>query len=85
MTTSTLERTETPTALRIADRCDQSACGSQAFVRVAIPVQDKPLVLDFCGHHFRKNEAALLRQGATIVEDGRARINAAPSPSANAH
>jgi hypothetical protein len=45
------------------DRCDHD-CPQQALVRMK--VGDK--ALDFCRHHYNKNEMALIEQGAEIVQ-----------------
>ncbi len=63
--------------LTLSDRCD--SCGAQAFVLVGV----KGSELLFCGHHYRRHEAALLATGVT-VQDERHRINEKPSLSANA-
>jgi hypothetical protein len=64
--------------LTLSDRCD--SCGAQAFVQAAMP---SGLELLFCGHHFARNEAALVTQGAAVVIDERDTINVKPSVSAN--
>jgi hypothetical protein len=78
MNTSTLEVIEPDLArepLTLSDRCD--SCAAQAFVAA---IMTTGLELLFCGHHYRKNEAALVAQGAR-VHDERERINAKPSVS----
>jgi N-acetylmuramic acid 6-phosphate (MurNAc-6-P) etherase len=78
MNTSTLEVIEPDLArepLTLSDRCD--SCAAQAFVAA---IMTTGLELLFCGHHYRKNEAALVSQGAR-VHDERERINAKPSVS----
>jgi hypothetical protein len=64
--------------LTLQERCD--SCGAQAFVAVTFPTGSELL---FCGHHYRKHEAALASQGVS-VHDERDRINDKPSVSANA-
>lgn len=64
--------------LTLSDRCD--SCAAQAFVAVTLNSGSELL---FCGHHYRKHEAALIAQGVT-VHDERHRINEKPSSSANA-
>lgn len=81
MFASTLETdntVETRQPLTLSDRCD--SCGAQAFVTATMSSGSELL---FCGHHYRKNEAALVAQGA-LVHDERHRINQKPSVSANA-
>ncbi|MGI5169934.1 DUF7455 domain-containing protein [Spirillospora sp. CA-253888] len=65
--------------LKVTDRCDR--CGAQAFVRIEFGGLD----LLFCGHHYRRNEMALLaRVPHAHVHDERHKINPKPSVSANA-
>lgn len=60
--------------LKIADRCDR--CGSQAFVLVkGITGQ-----LMFCGHHYTKNEKALVKYSYEIIDE-RDYINATSASS----
>lgn len=71
------KKPEAPTRyLRVADRCDR--CGAQAFALTVVSDVD----LLFCGHHFRKYEAAL-REVAEVVIDERWAINEKPTPSAS--
>lgn len=49
--------------LTLKDRCDR--CSAAAMVRVSIG----ELPLDFCGHHYRKNEAKLSEIGAKVLVD----------------
>ena len=49
--------------LQVKDRCDR--CGAQALVRVQMPSE---LLLDFCGHHYRQHELALMAQGADVIQ-----------------
>lgn len=76
------------TVLTAHDRCEGKECGAQAFVRVmkAMMIKNEPSFgyLDFCAHHYVKNEAALDIDGWDVHVDNRELINAAPSPSANA-
>lgn len=61
---------ETPVDAKLTaqDRCDVGNCGAAAHVRVAIGES----ALDFCGHHFRKNEPGLMgTSGARVVADTR--------------
>lgn len=46
------------------DRCD--SCGAQAFARARFSAGTELL---FCGHHFRKNEDALVAAGAEIRDE----------------
>jgi len=81
MNTPTLEVSEqviTRQPLNLSDRCD--SCAAQAFVAATMTSGSELL---FCGHHYRKHEAALIAQGACI-HDERHRINEKPSVSANA-
>jgi hypothetical protein len=55
--------------LKIADRCD--SCGAQAFVLV----KGMSGELMFCGHHYKKNEAALIKFAYEIIDE-RDSINA---------
>ena len=66
--------------LRVADRCD-AHCGAQAFVVVSHATHGSLL---WCGHHYAKYEDSLLMQGFLVAIDDRDKINAKPSPSANA-
>ena len=54
--------------LLVADRCDQ--CTAQALVRLS----KGQAVLDFCGHHYGKNELALIAQGFEIGHDVRGTV-----------
>jgi ribosomal protein L37E len=54
--------------LKVADRCDR--CGSQAFVLVKGIAGE----LMFCGHHYAKNEEALVKYSYEIVDE-RSHIN----------
>ena len=49
--------------LQIADRCDR--CAAQAFVLVKGVTGE----LYFCGHHFKKNEEALIKFAFEIVDE----------------
>ena len=49
--------------LLIADRCDR--CGAQAFVLVKGVAGE----LYFCGHHYAKNEDALIKFSYEIVDE----------------
>ena len=69
-----------PEILDATDRCD--GCQAQAYVVVCKPGVGAPL--KFCGHHFARNEKKLLEAEFVVLSDERERINARPSPSANA-
>jgi len=59
-------------ALTAADRCD--ACSAAAYVRAHLTTgQD----LQFCGHHWRESEQALLPMIAS-VQDERSRLTPTP-------
>ena len=60
-----------------ADRCDTKGCPAQAWVLVKFLTGE----LVFCGHHFDKYEAALLKDAYDIVDE-RHRINAKSESSA---
>lgn len=49
------------------DRCDR--CSAGALVRVALGTLDKVLFLDFCGHHYARNETELILSGWSPVVD----------------
>ena len=53
--------------LNVADRCDAgslgTSCGAQALVRATLSSGG---VLLFCGHHYKKNNAGLVANGARI-------------------
>lgn len=49
--------------LKVADRCDR--CNSQAFVLVKGVSGE----LMFCGHHYAKNEEALIKFAYEIVDE----------------
>ena len=49
--------------LEIADRCD--VCQAQAFVMVKLGQG----ILTFCGHHFARNEAALIKFAYEIIDE----------------
>ena len=49
--------------IKIADRCDR--CGAQAFVLVKGVSGE----LYFCGHHYQKNEAALIKFAYEVVDE----------------
>lgn len=52
--------------LVVADRCDRHPA-ARALVRVVLGFS----VLDFCGHCYAHNEAALIGQGFTVGHDAR--------------
>lgn len=52
------------------DRCDTGGCPAQAFVLVKFLTGE----LVFCGHHFDKYEAALLKDSYEVIDE-RHRIN----------
>lgn len=69
---------------RTFDRCDaagtnidqyentvKAGCGAQAFVKV---VNAEGMDLLFCGHHYAKNEFALVEQGFVVDTDARAEL-----------
>ena len=60
-------------ALTAADRCDR--CNAQAYVRVVLAGGAD---LQFCGHHWARNESAL-RPMAIEVIDELHRLTAAPA------
>lgn len=49
--------------LTLKDRCD--SCSAAAQVRVMVG----ELPLDFCGHHYRKNQEALESKGYNVTID----------------
>ena len=49
--------------LKVADRCD--SCNSQAYVLVKGVSGD----LMFCGHHYNKHEAALIKFSYEIIDE----------------
>jgi hypothetical protein len=49
--------------LKATDRCDQ--CGAEALVLVKGVSGD----LMFCGHHYNKNEAALIKFSYEIIDE----------------
>lgn len=49
--------------LKTVDRCD--SCGAQAFVLVKGVSGE----LMFCGHHFNKNEAGLIKFAYEIIDE----------------
>ena len=49
--------------LKVADRCD--SCNSQAYVLVKGVSGD----LMFCGHHYNKHEAALIKLSYEIIDE----------------
>lgn len=53
--------------LKMVDRCDSGDCNAQALVRMTLAFSG----IDFCGHHFAKNEAALTKAGFTVAQDVR--------------
>ncbi|CAB5221862.1 hypothetical protein UFOVP359_106 [uncultured Caudovirales phage] len=61
METTVEERQERK--LLIADRCDR--CGAQAFVLVKGVAGE----LYFCGHHYSKNEEALIKFSYEIIDE----------------
>jgi dTDP-D-glucose 4,6-dehydratase len=61
METTVEERQERK--LLIADRCDR--CGAQAFVLVKGVAGE----LYFCGHHYAKNEKALIKFSYEIIDE----------------
>ena len=64
MTTATMP-TRTAELTR-SDRCDR--CGAQAYVRATLMAAHGAALL-FCGHHFRRHEAALVAAGAAILDE----------------
>jgi hypothetical protein len=65
------------TVLTKMDRCDSSGCPAQAFVLVKFLTGE----LVFCGHHFDKYEAALLKDSYEVIDE-RHRINEKSESSA---
>jgi hypothetical protein len=55
---------------QVPDRCDR--CGGEARVRIVLRTSNLPLL--FCGHHFRKNSAAL-EPVAVVTHDTRSRLS----------
>ena len=49
--------------LKVIDRCD--SCNSQAYVLVKGVAGE----LMFCGHHYNKNEAALIKFSYEIIDE----------------
>lgn len=64
-----------PELNQLHDRCCR--CGAEALVRVHKVIDDKPMDILFCGHHFAKNEPALAANGWD-VQDERHRVNVKP-------
>lgn len=62
--------------LTLSDRCDK--CGAQAFGAAIV----NGTLLRFCGHHYGRNEMALVAAGY-VVSDQRHRINEKADSSAN--
>lgn len=60
-----------------SDRCDAPKCPAQAFVLVKFLTGE----LTFCGHHFAKFEAALIKDSYDIVDE-RDKINEKSESSA---
>lgn len=69
-----------PAELNALIRCD-SGCGAQAWT---VFRNAKDHDLSFCAHHTIKYEVGMRMQGFELVRDDRDKINAKPSPSANA-
>ena len=65
MTVETTEEqvSEKEYVLKVIDRCD--SCNSQAYVLVKGVTGD----LMFCGHHYNKNEAALIKFSYEIIDE----------------
>jgi len=59
---STLEQPRS-TKFNSSDRCD--ACGSQAYAAATFTGGD----LLFCGHHYRKYQAALEQQALAVIDN----------------
>lgn len=49
--------------LTVSDRCD--LCGSQAYVQVLLSTGD----LNFCAHHFTKNEEKLTHIAQAVLDE----------------
>ena len=62
MNTATLDTPETATLTK-SDRCDR--CPAQAAVRVQLNSGGD---LDFCGHHYADNEAALQGRSRVLAD-----------------
>ena len=82
LTVETVVPMEPAPVLNALIRCQQNACGAQAWtVFRNVAGSD----LEFCAHHTNKLREALVKDhGFAIVLDMRETINAKPSPSANA-
>ena len=65
------ETTEKSTFLTKMDRCDSKDCPAQAFVLVKFITGE----LLFCGHHYNKYEASLIKDSYEIIDE-RDTINA---------
>jgi len=59
------------------DRCDAKDCPAQAFVLVKFITGE----LLFCGHHYNKYEASLIKDSYEVIDE-RDRINAKSESSA---
>jgi len=60
-----------------SDRCDAPKCPAQAFVLVKFMSGE----LTFCGHHFSKYEASMIRDAYDVIDE-RDRINEKSESSA---
>jgi hypothetical protein len=76
-----------PYRLKPADRCDR--CSVQAYVRVCFEKWSQKLqvmlptkYLDFCAHHYREHELALVSSGWQVCSDHRAELTHRPGASA---
>lgn len=76
MDTMVKETTSEPTLTK-SDRCDAPKCPAQAFVLVKFMTGE----LVFCGHHFAKYEASMIRDAYDVVDE-RDRINEKSESSA---
>lgn len=65
-----MDEARVPGPLDTSHRCDR--CGAQALVAVVLTSGGR---LDWCGHHFRKAEPALIERGLILhVRDERVRL-----------
>ena len=76
MDTMVEEKKKTP-VLNKMDRCDAPKCPAQAFVLVKFMTGE----LVFCGHHFSKFEASMIKSAYDVVDE-RHRINEKSESSA---
>jgi hypothetical protein len=83
VTVETVVPSEPVPVLNAATRCDSgAACGNAQAWTVFRNFKGNDL--EFCAHHTVKHMEALVKQGFALILDHRDKINAKPSPSANA-